>query len=101
MVQIGTVTIETQPGAVPGVGHLGDRTAHIDVNEVRTGDFMGQGGPLLHGDRVAAEAPQDAVRILRYTGADIAMIGRGVFGNPWLFAQCKAALSSIPRGARP
>ena len=35
---------------------------------------------------------QDAPRILKYTGADIAMIGRGVFGNPWLFAQCKAAL---------
>jgi nifR3 family TIM-barrel protein len=36
--------------------------------------------------------PQDAVRILAYTGADMAMIGRGAFGNPWLFAQCKAAL---------
>ena len=33
-----------------------------------------------------------AVRILNYTGADMAMIGRGVFGNPWIFAQCKAAL---------
>ena len=36
--------------------------------------------------------PEDAPRILKYTGADIAMIGRGIFGNPWLFAQCKAAL---------
>ena len=36
--------------------------------------------------------PSDAPRILKYTGADMAMIGRGVFGNPWLFAQCKAAL---------
>ena len=35
---------------------------------------------------------KDAVRILSYTGADMAMIGRGVFGNPWIFAQCKAAL---------
>ena len=40
--------------------------------------------------------PEDAPRILRYTGADIAMIGRGVFGNPWLFAQCKAALEGKP-----
>ena len=40
--------------------------------------------------------PEDAPRILRYTGADIAMIGRGVFGNPWLFAQCKAALEGRP-----
>ena len=36
--------------------------------------------------------PEDAVRILQFTGADAAMIGRGSFGNPWLFAQAKAAL---------
>ena len=36
--------------------------------------------------------PSDAPRILKYTGADMAMIGRGVLGNPWLFAQCRAAL---------
>ena len=34
----------------------------------------------------------DAVRILRYTGADMAMIGRGSFGNPWIFEQCNAAV---------
>ena len=34
-----------------------------------------------------------AVRILKFTGADIAMIGRGSFGNPWLFEQSAAALS--------
>ena len=37
-------------------------------------------------------SPQDAVRILRYTGADMAMIGRGSFGNPWLLQQCTAAV---------
>ena len=37
--------------------------------------------------------PRDAVRILRYTGADMAMIGRGCFGNPWLFQRAKAALA--------
>ena len=36
--------------------------------------------------------PEDAVRILKWTGADMAMIGRGVFGNPWIFQQAKAAL---------
>ena len=37
-------------------------------------------------------SPRDAVRILQYTGADAAMIGRGAFGNPWLFRQAQAAL---------
>lgn len=34
----------------------------------------------------------DAARILRFTGADMAMIGRGAFGNPWLFEQAAAVL---------
>ena len=37
-------------------------------------------------------APRDAVKILQFTGADLAMIGRGAFGNPWLFRQARAAL---------
>lgn len=36
--------------------------------------------------------PQDAVSILARTGADMAMIGRGAFGNPWLLQQCAAAV---------
>ena len=40
-------------------------------------------------------APEDAVRILRQTGADMAMIGRGCFGNPWLFQQCAAAQGGV------
>ena len=38
-------------------------------------------------------APGDAVRILKYTGADMAMIGRGCFGNPWIFQRARAALA--------
>ena len=38
-------------------------------------------------------AGKDAARILRYTGADMAMVGRGVFGNPWLLSQCTAAVA--------
>ena len=45
---------------------------------------------IANGDVFSAE---DAVRILRVTGADMAMIGRGCFGNPWLFLQAKAALA--------
>jgi tRNA-dihydrouridine synthase B len=34
----------------------------------------------------------DAARIASITGADYVMIGRGCFGNPWLFQQAAAAL---------
>ena len=37
-------------------------------------------------------APEDAAHILRYTGCSLAMIGRGSFGNPWLFRQGQAAI---------
>ena len=37
-------------------------------------------------------APEDASHILRYTGCELAMIGRGSFGNPWLFQQGQAAI---------
>ena len=43
--------------------------------------------------------PEDAARILQYTKADMAMIGRGCFGNPWIFQQAKALLegaASVP-----
>lgn len=37
-------------------------------------------------------APEDAAHILRYTDCELAMIGRGSFGNPWLFRQGQAAI---------
>ena len=48
---------------------------------------------IANGDVFTAE---DAVRILAFTGADMAMIGRGCFGNPWLFQQAQAALAGQP-----
>ena len=45
---------------------------------------------IANGDIFTAE---DAVHILRYTGCSLAMIGRGSFGNPWLFSQANAALA--------
>jgi len=36
---------------------------------------------------------EDAAHILRYTGADAAMVARGAFGNPWLFEQGNAVLA--------
>jgi len=42
--------------------------------------------------------PGDAPHILRYTGCDMAVIGRGAFGNPWLFSRANALLhgGSLP-----
>ena len=40
--------------------------------------------------------PEDVPRILRYTGADLVMIGRGAMGNPWLFSRGLAALEGRP-----
>lgn len=45
---------------------------------------------IANGDIFTAE---DAAHILRYTGCELAMIGRGSFGNPWLFKQGNALLS--------
>ena len=36
--------------------------------------------------------PTDAERILRVTGADLAMVGRGSMGNPWIFSRGLAAI---------
>lgn len=49
---------------------------------------------IANGDVFSAE---DAVHILRYTGADIVMIGRAAFGNPWIFERTQALI----RGQEP
>lgn len=53
---------------------------------------------IANGDIWKAE---DAEHILRYTGADAAMVGRGSFGNPWLFEQGNAAIAGEPIPALP
>ena len=46
-------------------------------------------------------APEDVPRILKYTRADAAMIGRGCFGNPWIFRQARALLEGKEKPERP
>ena len=43
---------------------------------------------IANGDIVG---PESAVRCLKWTGADGLMIGRATFGDPWIFAQVRAA----------
>lgn len=44
---------------------------------------------------------KEAKHILDYTGCDLAMIGRGSFGDPWIFEQGNAALDGRQEPDRP
>lgn len=53
---------------------------------------------IANGDIFTAD---DAAHILRYTGCELAMAGRGIFGNPWLFMQANAVLAGEELPALP
>ena len=55
--------------------------------------------PLIaNGDIVGGES---AKKCLKWTGADGLMIGRSVFGDPWVFEEVKAALKGEEYAGRP
>lgn len=53
---------------------------------------------IANGDVFSGEA---AVRLLSRTGADMVMVGRGCFGDPWLFARINAAVNGEPEPELP
>ena len=53
---------------------------------------------IANGDIISGET---AVKCLKWTGADGVMIGRSTFGNPWVFAEVKAALAGEEIPERP
>ncbi|MBE6932036.1 MAG: tRNA dihydrouridine synthase DusB [Ruminococcaceae bacterium] len=53
---------------------------------------------IANGDIMTAE---DAVRCMARSGADMVMVGRGVFGDPWLVQQVGCALRGEPIPERP
>ena len=53
---------------------------------------------LANGDVFTAG---DAARVLKYTGADMAMVGRGALGDPWIFMQARALLEGGEAPPRP
>ena len=53
---------------------------------------------IANGDIIGGES---ALRCLKWTGADGLMIGRATFGDPWIFAEVKAAMEGKPVPERP
>lgn len=51
-----------------------------------------------NGDIVTAE---DALRMYEETGCDLVMIGRGTYGNPFIFREIRALLAGEPKPAPP
>ena len=53
---------------------------------------------IANGDVFSGEA---AVRLLHRTAADMVMVGRGSFGDPWIFSRINAALNGEPEPPLP
>src|SRR3954471_13366173 len=47
------------------------------------------------------KTPNDAIRMREQTGCDAVMIGRGSFGQPWIFDQTKDIMAGRPMRATP
>ena len=47
------------------------------------------------------KTPQDAIRMREQTGCDAVMIGRGSFGQPWIFDQAKDLMAGRPMRPTP
>jgi tRNA-dihydrouridine synthase B len=47
------------------------------------------------------KTPEDAKRMVDETGCDAVMVGRGSFGNPWLFARGNRILAGLDPGPEP
>lgn len=47
------------------------------------------------------QTPEDVVRMVRHTDCAAVMVGRGAFGNPWLFRDARALLAGEPKPPAP
>lgn len=47
------------------------------------------------------KTPEDAQRMIAETGCDAVMVGRGSFGNPWLFKRAQRLLDGVDAGPEP
>lgn len=75
--------------AVHGRTRAQQYSGTADWSAIRTVKEMVSIPVIANGD---VFTPQDVLHILEATGADMAMIGRGTLGNPWIFERANALL---------
>jgi nifR3 family TIM-barrel protein len=73
-------------------------TGHADWDEIAAVAAALDIPVLGNGD---IKTPEDAKRMHAHTGCDGIMIGRGAFGQPWIFRQARALLDGVPMPATP
>lgn len=75
---------------VHGRSYEGGFSGEVDVELIRAIKERFSGIVLANG---GIQTPEDAIRLLRETGADGVGIARGALGQPWIFEQTRALLS--------
>ena len=89
------LAVAAQAAGVAAVTVHGRTRAQRFAGEVNRADIAAVARELeiaviANGD---VATPQDAVRMLEETGASGVMIGRGAYGNPWIFSRTREVLA--------
>ena len=69
-------------------------SGHVDLDTIKQVKYSVSIPVIGNGD---VKIAQDAIKMFEYTSVDGIMIGRGSFGNPWIFAKIKHFLETGER----